>query len=319
MIFSVPFFRIRKSLTKFTILLTLCSIACKSPEREFWLANKSEKLGRYPTAISVYENFVQKNPQHARSPEALFRIGEIYRTVIKDFSKARIYYEKVMDAYKSSPWSTQAEQSFMNSPDYFPLAPNLKRTMGDSQSGGTHMRTEEKIESLKDTARRYKIEKKIFAGEQTVSADEHFYEKKDKELREYQPGNPAYAVILRYPPVKDLSWESLRHGKRILFSIEADNLSMEVKAGVFLNCLKVKQRSEESKTTWKYDYYAPSVGLILTSAGTEKNETRIIELLSYQPVEKEFLSASGKQSKFVYLMQKIKTYIKKVKDLIRKK
>jgi len=89
---------------------------------------------------------------------------------------------------------------------------------------------------------------------------------------------------------------------------------VEVKGGVFITCLKVKQQPVKSKTSWKYDYYAPEVGLILTNTATKRRETRIAELLSYQMAGESSSFIARKVSRLRSLMGRVKNWFKKEKS-----
>lgn len=292
----------------FAILYFLTLMGCG--DSEFRSAKKAEKLGRYVSAIEEYEKFVRKDPAHLKSAEALFRIGEIYRAILKDYARARLYFGKVSEQYKQSPWAKQAEIGYMNSPDYFPLVPELKRRMGDSASGGSHMQMEENFFPIKESPLRLKMERRIYAGKTLVGKKEYIYEKKDRELREFSPGNEQYAVILRYPPEQNLKWETLREGKRIAYFIESDNATIEIKAGIFTDCLKVRSQFADSKHSWRYDYYAPEAGLILMSVATAQGETRISELLSTSS-DRKVTSQPTEPSRWKKRWQKLKNFFEK--------
>lgn len=240
-----------------------------------------ERLGRYPSAIALYERFGAQNPKDQRAAEAFYRTAEIYRTVLKDAAEARRCYEQVLRNYPQSEWSNLAEQGIMLSPDYFPSA--LFRIMGDSQSGGNYMKTEESCDPDPKNPEKIKVKRKIFAGKNIVSEVSLAYEKKKLELREYPEKGGGYCVVLKYPLQKQLRWESARGSAKYSFLIEEDDLTVAVKAGVFSHCVKVKQQSASARSTWKVEYYAPDTGLILTAAATPNNETRIAELLSIKP------------------------------------
>ncbi len=305
---------------RLAFLLALLFAAGCGKQTDFDLAKKSEKLGRYATAISHYETFVQKNPKHSDTAEAYFNMGEIYRTVIKDYPQARLYFEKVSKEFSGKPIAVKADEQFMNCPDYFPLDAVDKKVMGDSSSGGDHMHTVEKFEPAKEAPGRRRWTRETFAGDQSVGAESLIYEKKDRELREFVPGNPQYSVALRYPLVKGLSWESLRRGKRVQFSVVDDACSIEVRGGIFVNCLKVKEESAEIKSTWKYNYYAPGAGLVLTSIATEKAETRIVELLSGTPARAASVSVETKKAnKFYISVDRIKSWFAEITSKIKKR
>ena len=269
---------LRKKITKIGLVFLLFICSCQT-ENEFQSASKMERLGRYASAIEKYKKFVEHSPQHALAPEALFRIAEIYRTVLNDSSPAKDYYFQVMNAYpKSSFWDVSRE-SYYNIPDYFPLKSGLTRLWGDSESRGKYMRTEEVLISKTSPDNLFKAQRIVFAGNNKVSEGELFYQKKDGQLREYELDQKTYCVLLKYPMEKGLSWEVQRNDQKWNYTIESVGLEVQVQAGVFKNCLKIKQQLEGSAYNYKYEYYAPEVGLILTSVGALKNETRIAELL----------------------------------------
>lgn len=265
----------------FVIALNL--ISCRS-ENEFKSAKKMERLGRYPSAIIQYENYVGKNPKDLRSAEALFRIAQIYHNVLKDYGRARDYYMQVLKSYKGSEWANLSEEALMDCPDYFPSS--VFRIIGDSQSGGEYMKTEESVESDPKDRNKLKVKRKIFAGNKIISEIQILYEKRNRELKEYDDKNKLYATILKIPLRKGARWETVHRGRKSLYVVEADDIPVTVKAAIFSHCLKIRQQFDHSKMTWKYEYYAPDVGLILTSVATENNETRVAELLSYQNMKK---------------------------------
>lgn len=268
---------------KATLLVCALSVglaACGNPD--FREAGKLEKLQRYPTAISKYEEFVRANPDHKKVPEAMWRIAEIYRNVLKDYPKARSYYERVIGAYGQTPWGLKAGMAYMDAPDYFPLKPGLTKKLGDSESGGEIMRTEESCEELKSSPGRFKIKRHIFAGDQSVGLDERVYEKKDRELREFKLPSFDKVVVLRYPAEKGTVWSAERDEREMRFMIESDSETVLVRAGAFMNCLKVRMQPDNIQEGWRYEYFAPDLGLILSSVATEQGETRIAELLSYE-------------------------------------
>lgn len=258
-------------------LLAFALSACVS-EGSFKEAERSEKIGRYPTAIQQYEDFFKLHSRSSDAPRALFRIGEIYRLVIGDFPKARSHYRNIVEWFPQSPWAKSAGAALMNCPDYFPFEAR-GRIFGDSQSGGDHMRTVETIEPLKDQPNRIRLKREILAGEAKVSSVELEYEKQAMELKEFQAGNKSGTVIFQFPLAKGKVWETVKENKRVTFTVEDDNAFLDVKAGTFTGCVKLKIQQAEWPDTWKVEYYAPWTGLVLASNATQKRETRIMELL----------------------------------------
>ena len=261
----------------FLILLTLASSACVS-KGSFEEARRSEKLGRVRTAIEQYETFVKMHSRDPDAPQALFRIGEIYRAVIADPVKARKYYRNTSEWYPQSPWGKAADLALINYPDYFPFTPGI-RVLGDSQSGGAYMRSLETLELVKDRPERIRLKREIFAGEKKVSSVELEYEKSDGELREYSPGGKFATVVLRFPVTKGKRLETLRNNKRVIYEVQDVNDSVRVKAGAYKDCLRLREQEVGRPGSWKVQTFAPGAGLILVSNATSKQETRVVELL----------------------------------------
>ncbi|MBU2530068.1 MAG: hypothetical protein KKD35_03415, partial [Elusimicrobia bacterium] len=88
-------------------------------------------------------------------------------------------------------------------------------------------------------------------------------------------------IILKYPLVKNKRWIAKRAGTKIDYEIVDTGIEVEVKAGVFVNCVKVRERVKNS-SSWVYVYYAPWVGKILTTVAGKGFENRVEELISYE-------------------------------------
>lgn len=261
-------------------LLILSGGCSRDPLRE---AKKMERLGRYKSALDFYEAYAAKNPKSESAPEALQKSAEIYRNVIKDYAAARERYRRISRGGFGKEWQAKAEAAEMNCPDYFPLNPDYVRRSGDSQSGGDFMKTEETVEALAAPAGRFKLKRRVFAGDALVSTFEKIYEKKNGELLEHPLGAGQPAVVLKLPPVVNQQWKTLRDGKTAEFTVESEKAEVEIRAGKFSNCLKLRVRNPEIPGGWKVEYYAPDLGLVLAAAATENGETPISELTSYIP------------------------------------
>ena len=254
-----------------------CLFSACGGQTEYDKARKSEKLGRYPTAISQYEDFWKLNSKSDRAPEALYRIGEIYRSVIGDFEKARAQYGNVMEWYPDSPWSRLADMAIIDCPDYFPFEAGV-RTMGDSQSGGANAKTVEEFSIDEKAPARLKVKREIFAGDYKVSTDQIEFEKKDRQIKEI----PSDFVFLKFPAEKGAVWKSGKEGRSLRMKIESTDENLEVKAGTFTACLKLLEIDPARPNFWRVQYFAPGRGLVLVSQGSAQRETRIMELLSWK-------------------------------------
>ena len=273
----------KRSARLLCLLLVLGAAACGSRD-PLDQARKLEGLGRYPSAIEKYEKFLRKYPDSQRVPEVLYRLGRIYQDVLKDYPKARAYYASIQTSYSGGPWAARARAAAAVCPDYFPLAREIVLWSGDSQSGGRHMRMEERI--LPQSPGRARLIRKVYAGQALIGTFVFSYEKRDGKLFERAEQGGEAALVLLYPPEEGASWETVRDGRKAVVSVEADDVSVSVRAGTFDNCLKLRCQFPGSRS-WKLEYYAPNQGLILTSLATPQKETRISELLSVAAARRE--------------------------------
>ena len=262
-------------------ILALLTLSACGEKGDFAKARFSERLGPYATALRQYEDYWKLHSRDPRAPEAIYRMGDIYRKVLNDHEKARRRYRNVMEWYPDSPWAERADVAFIDSPDYFPFRAGV-RTLGDSLSGGENARTLETYTPDKDSPNILQVKREVYAGDVVVSATEFKYEKKGCALKETPKAGWPETLLLMFPALKGMEWESVRDGKRMLCRVESVSEKVEVKAGKFTDCLKLSERAAARPTFWKVQYFAPGIGLVLVSQGTEKKETRILELLSLE-------------------------------------
>ena len=260
--------------------------ACGNPS-DLDEARRSERLGRYSTAISQYQDFARENPKDPDSAEALFRVGEIYRAVIRDYARARAIFAQVIELHPESPWSAAAREAAMNSPDYFSFDPPQKRTYGDSQTRGTNMKMVDVLSPDDEDPSRIKVERSIFAGNSLVSKTTVYYEKLDGELRERSGSGSEPCVLIRYPPVKGDAWESVRNGKKAAFKVAETAMAVGVGGKTYQDCLKILEKPSGQAGSWRAYYFAPFDGHILTAVETARGENRILEILSAEPLVRE--------------------------------
>lgn len=247
-------------------------------------ARQLEALGRYPSAIELYQAYAEQHSKDERAAEALFRIAEIHHHVLKDYPRARDQYQKIARRHERSPWAERAKAAYFSCPDYFPLA-ELERKFGDSQSKGEYMVTEEKMSAVAGGETRWLLKRQILAGAQLVSNSSRLYERKLGELREYELGRNEYSIVLKSPLVKGDKWQTLRDGKKTFYTVEDDAVRVKTEAGDFSGCLKLKIATEGLEGTWKVEIYAPDVGPVMVAAASAEGETPISELLEYRRVE----------------------------------
>lgn len=241
------------------------------------------KDGNYIEAGLEYEKIFLKNPNNARAPEAMYRMGLIYQKKLKIYSHAYRYYKELLDKYPSSePWAELARRGLFDSPDYFPLSNGSFWIEGDSATGGRNMRAEWNCTGIPSGI--YSISRRFFAGEKLVTASTRYFRKKNLELNEATtPRFNDSARILVYPFAQGKSWKTIKDGNAVIYTVISENVALKVQAGDFAGCIKISEENPDLPGTKKYNYYAPSVGWVLTTiSGSAGNEHKNTELLSYK-------------------------------------
>ncbi|MCH2025319.1 MAG: tetratricopeptide repeat protein [Verrucomicrobiales bacterium] len=100
----------------FTSIIDNAPFSPLAPLAQFAIAELYENDDKPSQAIAAYQSMVDKHPNHSKSPEAQFRIGEIARKKIEAGSRdhanivsARNAMEDVIVAYENSPRAKEAK------------------------------------------------------------------------------------------------------------------------------------------------------------------------------------------------------------------
>jgi hypothetical protein len=252
---------------------------------QFKKARALENKKYYPQAAEKYIQVADKHPSNPLAPESLYRAGRIYQKQLKIYSKSTDVFARLIRAYSGvEPWSSLAKNGIFDSPDYFPLDAGFKWTEGDSETGGSNMRVESSCVEV--TTGVYKVTRNYFAGARSVTAIVRYYKKADYRLLESgDKGLASPFVRIKYPFEAGSSWETESGSRKFRLNIEGTGLTIRVRAGEFSGCLKVRQEDKGFPDSYKYEYFAPGAGLILTTVGSRKSgsEHRNTELISYTP------------------------------------
>lgn len=266
---------------------------------QFNSGKKHEKKGNHVKAVVKYEKVYTKNPDHPKTPEALYRMAKIYQSKLKIYSYAEKYYKIILEKYEGKePWFSLAKLGIFNSPNYFPIAHKNLWVEGDSDTKGKNMRS--KWTCVRISTGVYCVKKRITAGSKYVTTVKRYFIKDKLEMREYlKPNTVKSTIILSFPFEKGRTWESVRDGRKIKYVVENTNVAVNVVAGEFQNCIKVSEQDMKYKGAKKYNYYAPGVGWVLTTTGSGKREFKDSgsELLSYKvkPETEELIPANYKR------------------------
>ena len=267
---STELFMIRK-----VSILFILSLLSACGRVDFNEAVMLEKHGMPAKAAGTYEVFAKKNPKDLKAPQALFNVARIYSHIFYLCHKSKPLYERLVRDYPDFPFLSQAKKNIFMCPDYYPLGASYKWVYGDSQTGGKNMRQSVRLISSNNAA--FMIETSFYAGRKFVQKILNIYSFSDSEI--IRKEKDFSTIVLKYPIVKNKKWGL--ENKKISYEIADIGLEVKVKAGVFLNCVKVKER-EKNSASWVYVYYAPWVGKILTTVAGQGFENRVEELISYE-------------------------------------
>jgi tol-pal system protein YbgF len=93
------------ALAGFRLFLELHSQTALAANAQYWVGECQYRMGRYKDALTSFYNVVSYYPLSPKLAASTLKIGQTY-TKLKDYEKARIMYERVLDEY---PDSAEAE------------------------------------------------------------------------------------------------------------------------------------------------------------------------------------------------------------------
>lgn len=255
-------------------------LAACGADQEFRKAGYLESARRHPEAARAFQGFARRYPADPRAAEALVRAGRIHARVFGRCREARPLYEQAARHFGSlGPWPGLARRGLLDCPNYFPLQDGARRVYVDSQTGGRNMTLDFRVAASGDGERGEAVGA-YYAGKTRFQGYRRRYEKADWAIWESEGMDRVR--LLRYPFQVGMSWRESRNGRATEFLVESDAERVEVLAGRFFPCLKVRERLEGA-AAWKYEYYAPGVGRVKTTVGGPGFEHSNTELKSYSP------------------------------------
>ena len=80
-------------------------------EAHFWIGYSNIELGRYGKGINELKDFAKKYPENNYSPQALFKVGEVYETKLKQYDRALAVYNEIISRYPGNLNSVPAAQN----------------------------------------------------------------------------------------------------------------------------------------------------------------------------------------------------------------
>lgn len=244
----------------------------------FQLALWDEARGRAPAAIGHFEAFLAARPEDPRAAQAHVEAGRLYAGMQRCL-EARRHFEAAARGFPDlQPWAQRARLGLMQCPDYFPLTPGRTWVYGDSASKGRAMRLEWEV--LSSSAGAGAVGTALYAGSRRLTAAEVRYDVDGWTL--WQTDSDGRYALLEFPYAKGRVWTARRGSRFLTYRIEAVDAAPRTAAGAFTGCLKVRETTRGLKGAWRYDYYCPFVGRVLTTVAGPGFENPNTELLSYR-------------------------------------
>lgn len=258
-----------------------------SPGYLFAAAQRFEMQGKYKQAVNKYQKCADMYPNHEKASESLYRMAQIINNQFSDYVQAKSVYKKILERYSATSWAKLAKEEIRYCYDYFPLAIGNLWVEGDSESGGKNYLSEIGCVDEKEVNKEklWILDKKIFAGTRLVTRIKESYAKPDRETVEYK--NNRYLTVLKYPLQTGVAWTKVTGGIKVIYMVVSINETVTTLAGTFTDCVKIQQEQENLPGSWRYDYYAPDIGKVLTTTGSQRktDEKRMSELIKYQVIE----------------------------------
>jgi len=271
-------------------LLALAFFPTGCGRADLLTARHYERTGQYEKALRLYTRVADRHPRAGAAPQALYSAGRLAADNLLDYPFARRLFQDLADEHgRRGAWKEKAERALLNSPNYFPLIPGARWEEGDSDTGGRNASIRIQCEPLAGAPGSFTLARDYYAGRRQVDSlsSKKIYRKTGLELREAAGSGKAESVVLKYPLSPGATWPCAAGPCEVLGTAD-----VQVRAGLFRDCLKVKVPLPGVTSSWKVDYYAPGIGKVLTSAATATTEKRNTELLSYNLLD-------GKEADYV--------------------
>ena len=239
-------------------------------------AAELERQGRALPAAQQYARFSLKKPEDPRTPEALLKAARLYAVNLGLCSQSLPLLERLARNYPGFKIPEADFRLIFICPDYFPAGPGRSWKYGDTQTLGRNARQELKVTDVKAGGAEASYE--LYAGRDLVTRQKRRYYFSGQAFHEKQGGFDT--IVLSYPLEKGRTWESRAQEGLLEFRVEEAGLRVKVKAGEFLNCVKVRRRVA-GQQSWVVEYYAPWTGKVATAVAGAGYENRVMELLAY--------------------------------------
>jgi len=263
--------------------LLLAAVLLSGCDTYHFLSGTIQEDARRPVqAMKHYEKFLASRPKDPRACEVHLRAAELYRTVFNRCEEARVHYEAAArDFPRQTACLERAKTGLLRCPDYFPTDAGRTWIYVDSASGGKAMRLE--WEARASSGSVGSIVSAMYAGDRRIEAKTEFFQKADWAV--WRVDKDGREAILRYPYNEAMAWSAKRGKTKVEYLVVSGSTTVNVAAGVFSGCLKIRESESTFKNAWRYDYYCPGVGRVKTTIGGPGYENPNTELLRFGKID----------------------------------
>lgn len=245
---------------------------------QFVAGTLQEDARRPALAVRKYEKFLASRPKDPRACEVRLRAADIYGRFFGRCEEARRHFEAAArDFPRQTACLERAKAGLLRCPDYFPTDAGRSWVYVDSASGGQAMRLE--WEARASSGSVSSISSALYAGDKRIQAKTEHYTKADWAV--WRVDKDGREAILRYPYREAMTWSARRGKSRIDYLVVSDSTTVTAAAGTFTGCLKIREKDSAFRDSWRYDYYCPGVGRVMTTIGGPGFENPNTELLRF--------------------------------------
>ncbi len=265
---------------KLRFFCLVCLISASGCSSYYYHAGKFEEgIGNKIAAFNLYKKFLKLSPNSSRALEVELRLGDTESQVFHRCDEAIPYYESIArNAAHKNPQFKKAVLGILNCPDYFPLGSGRIWIYGDTLSRGKNMK--DLWKTLNGQEGENAISTSLYAGKNLVHKGKFLFQKRDWAV--FRIDGPSAVPILKYPFHAGERWQFGSGKNERRFEIVSASSTVKTAAGVFSECLKVKEAYGRFPHSWKYTYYAPFIGEVKTTIGGPGFESPNTELIRYQ-------------------------------------
>jgi tol-pal system protein YbgF len=98
------------ALAGFRLFLELHGQTSLAANAQYWVGECQYRMGRYRDALKAFYHVVSYYPLSPKLAASTLKLGQTY-TKLKDYEKARMMYERVVDQYPDSPEAELAKKA----------------------------------------------------------------------------------------------------------------------------------------------------------------------------------------------------------------